>query len=112
MHTDFLRAAVDDLETRIQQVDPAIRIEHHRGSYHAVYLGSTRLFGYYFTADYIYSFFPRVAEEEEELLREELTQADTLQRNGGGLRFHVVNESDLELVVRIVAARVTQGAMA
>ena len=103
---EFLKNAVNEVEDwLLAHQDPMLRIEHGVGSYHAVYYGTNRILGYYFANQWMFCWLGHPSREEERILREGLTKPSEVVRKRQAVRFHVVQESDLDLVKAILSQR-------
>ena len=106
MQTDFMRQAVTSIEEWVGGLaTESLRIEHSSASDHRIkHLGVTWTYYYYATSWlYMILYFP--TDDEFETLRTGLSKPAELRKQGKNYRFHIANESDLELMKQLVLKR-------
>ena len=108
--TDFMRRAVTAIEGWVDGSDiDGLRVDHSTESSHYIrYLGLNWLY-YYYAANWLYMLLYGATHEQLELLRGRLSKPESLftkETWGGGWRFHVTTDEDLEAIKDVILRRV------
>lgn len=107
VETDFLRQAVTGVEQWIQELgQPDMQVRHGGTSHHRlVHLGRS-IGGYYFAAWWLFCWLNPYSPEDEAFLKANLSKPEEVRAQRGSVRFHVVNDPDLEVWKKLIMARV------
>ena len=88
--------------------DGRLYITAGAGSYRSLKVGDELILFYYYANNWLYGELQLVKPEELKILQEQLSKPDSiLDRHGryGQVRFHLVNENDLQVLQQIIKNR-------
>ncbi|MHB8644509.1 MAG: hypothetical protein ACYDAR_01820 [Thermomicrobiales bacterium] len=106
--TDFVRSAVTSIEQWVNDIgNPDLLIRHGPGSDHFIRLrGRTQVY-YYYAQNWIYCSLYNATSAELHDLQLKLSKPDQVIENPPGyVRFHLANESDLEVMKQVIRGRI------
>lgn len=112
--SDFVKSAVTSISEWIEKEYPDGKLYIKRGgagSHKSIKLGDELILFYYYANNWVYGELQMTTPKELQLLKGRLTKPESiLDRQGryGQVRFHIMNQSDLELIQEIIRNRVHQ----
>jgi len=103
--SDFLREQIEGLETWIAEQKPGLRVEHHKGSLHSIYLTRQWVGGYYFATNWIHFWLGgRVPGDEDDLVT--LSIPSSVLIKSDRIVGNMATEADLTVYKRQFAQRI------
>lgn len=112
--SDFVKSAVTSISKWIEKEYPDGKLYIKRGgagSHKSIKQGDELILFYYYANNWVYGELQMATTEELKLLKERLNKPESiLDRKGrhGQVRFHIMNQSDLDLIQEIIRKRVLQ----
>ena len=110
--SDFVKSAVTSISEWIEKEYPDGKLYIKRGgagSHKSIKQGDELILFYYYANNWVYGELQMTIPEELQLLKKRLNKPESiLDRQGryGQVRFHIMNQSDLELIQEIIKKRV------